>query len=417
MNESINHRIDKGFSALLIISPCVCLAFPVKVCTYLIVIIIAGWLYFTLREKSLFRFRGMDFLVALPFLNYLILIVGLITTSDYIMGFKSLETKIPLLFFPLIFFSGHDFLQHIRKNIALLTYATAISLICVYVLVYVFVHPPEDAAGYSFKSLAGVINVHPGYFSLYVGFAIIVFVLHWQSFDKPVKVIVAFAIVFLFVFNLLLVARMPMIGLMISLLIYLIYGKKYKLMLLIVATVVLFILSVGYRNPDWSQRIIGPAKMIINGDLEQLQFFAYDRMQETTCTFELFFNKGYLFTGYGTGDDKTELLRCYAGHGYDWIRSQQYNAHNQYFQSTLQNGLISGLLCFFLIAAPLLFKTISTANVDFLLFSISFGVFSFTESTLEVQKGLIFFSFFYSLFVYYSHSSVGRQIEKIETAE
>jgi hypothetical protein len=65
---------------------------------------------------------------------------------------------------------------------------------------------------------------------------------------------------------------------------------------------------------------------------------------------------------------------------------------------------VSGLACFLLIGAPFFFKKICVRyHLDFILFSILFGVFSVTEATLEVQKGLVFFSYFYCLFVFYSN--------------
>lgn len=196
---------------------------------------------------------------------------------------------------------------------------------------------------------------------------------------------------------------MPMIGLFVSILVYLTITKNYKIILSVVSVIPIFLLSVGYQNADWSHRILVPMKMLVNGEFNQLQYFAYDRVQEFTCTIEILRKDIRILTGFGTGDDNDALFNCYAAHGYDWILSQKYNAHNQYLQSVLQNGIIGGVLCFLFIAAPLLSKKVSVQeDLDFIVFSTLFGIFSLTESTLEVQKGVVFFAFFYGMLAYYA---------------
>lgn len=405
----INKRLSEVTKALLIIFPCVALAFPIKVASYHLGVVTAFWLYLSIREKSLLKFRtGNFFFLSLPFANYFILLLGMLMTSNFIMGSKTLETKIPLLILPMILFSGHDLIRNTKKKTILLTYSIGVLVICTYVIASILILSVEDEVGYSFRHLSGVIDIHPGYFSLYVGFAIIILIIQSTSSSNYGKVLLAIASVFLFIFNLLLVARMPIIALMVGIFIYLTIVRNFKIILLVLLIFATFLLLIGQQNPDWTHRILGPLGMLANGEFDQLQNFIYDRVQEFTCTVEILGKDMNLLTGFGTGDDNTALFNCYAEHGYDWILSQKYNAHNQYLQSVLQNGIVSGILTFLFIAAPVFSKSVTCGkSLEFIIFASMFGIFSLTESTLEVQKGVIFFSFFYSLLVYYADSEKG----------
>ena len=414
----IDQKLSGTAKALLIALPCIVLAFPIKVASYHLGLLILLWLYLSIREKSLFKFRSGRLFTALPVANYMILLFGMALTENIVYGFKTLETKIPLLILPLILFSGHDLLKNTRKITVLLVYSVGVILTSAYVIVYVFLFSSKQDVGYSFKDLGDVIEVHPGYFSLYVGFAILLLILQFKSFSRPKKVLVAVGISFLIIFDLLLVARMPIIGLVAGILIYLTIVRNYKIILLVFSVFAVFLLLIGYQNPDWTHRILEPLKMLANGEFDQLQYFAYDRMQELTCSIEILQTDVNILTGCGTGDDNDALLSCYAQHGYDWVLSQRYNAHNQYLQSVLQNGIISGILCILLIAAPLFSnKVAAQKDLDFILFSSLFGIFSLTESTLEVQKGIIFFSFFYTLFAYYVEKEKNAKQPPIDLAE
>ncbi|MFZ6012569.1 MAG: hypothetical protein ACOYXT_19655, partial [Bacteroidota bacterium] len=67
----------------------------------------------------------------------------------------------------------------------------------------------------------------------------------------------------------------------------------------------------------------------------------------------------------------------------------------EYIQATLEAGIFGFLVLCSLMIAP---SRLRTSETLFFLFAILFGIFSLTESSLQVQKGVVFFSFFYSLF-------------------
>jgi O-antigen ligase len=105
--------------------------------------------------------------------------------------------------------------------------------------------------------------------------------------------------------------------------------------------------------------------------------------------------------GVGTGDVQDELQQAYENRKFYFAsRYNRYNAHNQYIQETLAAGipgLFVFLCCLFL---PLYQCIVHKKNTLYALFLISFGFICFTESILEISKGVIWYSFFNALLIF-----------------
>jgi O-antigen ligase len=71
-----------------------------------------------------------------------------------------------------------------------------------------------------------------------------------------------------------------------------------------------------------------------------------------------------------------------------------YNAHNQYLQTWMEYGLIGLIALLACLFIPLFQGHIERTHVAFILI---FSVICLTESLLERQKGIVFFTFFQSL--------------------
>ena len=96
------------------------------------------------------------------------------------------------------------------------------------------------------------------------------------------------------------------------------------------------------------------------------------------------------------GDIKDELLKSYATHQFTYGLERKLNSHNQFLQTWLCLG-IAGILCLVgLLLLPLRKSGFRTENA-FLFLAVIITLNAMTESILEVQKGVFFLSFFYSL--------------------
>jgi O-antigen ligase len=106
-------------------------------------------------------------------------------------------------------------------------------------------------------------------------------------------------------------------------------------------------------------------------------------------------------TGVGTGDVQDSLQAAYERRKFYFAsRYNAYNAHNQFLQETLAYG-IAGLAVFAAcLLAPLLLYYGSTDKQLYILFLLSFFIICLTESILEISKGIVFYSFFNSIFAF-----------------
>ncbi|MBX9782805.1 MAG: O-antigen ligase family protein [Chitinophagaceae bacterium] len=106
--------------------------------------------------------------------------------------------------------------------------------------------------------------------------------------------------------------------------------------------------------------------------------------------------------GTGTGDVQDELQSVYEQRKFYFAsRYNRYNAHNQYLQQFLANGIFGFVIFVLCIVVPLFFTfSHQTTRGLYLAFLIIFAFVCFSESFLEINKGIVWYSFFNSIFVF-----------------
>jgi len=104
--------------------------------------------------------------------------------------------------------------------------------------------------------------------------------------------------------------------------------------------------------------------------------------------------------GVGPGDVQDELQTVYKKNFLKYSYRDRLNAHNQYFQTCLGLGLVglSVLLAGLFIPGFMAWKEGNVISISFI---IIFAICCMTESMLYVQKGIVFYSFFNSLFSFH----------------
>lgn len=119
------------------------------------------------------------------------------------------------------------------------------------------------------------------------------------------------------------------------------------------------------------------------------------RLSIWECTWQVIQENWLL--GTGTGDSQDELVKKYYANNFVIGYRDDFNAHNMYLQYWMSNGL--PMLLLFVGALVMLFqRAIKNRNSIFFGFVLLFTLFSFTESTMRTQKGLLFFVLFAALF-------------------
>jgi len=101
------------------------------------------------------------------------------------------------------------------------------------------------------------------------------------------------------------------------------------------------------------------------------------------------------FFGYGYTNSQDALMRQYEKVNFRRAYIYGMNTHNQYLQTTLDAGLLGLLLLIIMLFMPLLRRANSITAIAFYLIII---VSLITESFFRRQFGVVFYSFFFSLF-------------------
>ena len=162
----------------------------------------------------------------------------------------------------------------------------------------------------------------------------------------------------------------------------------------IIAAIIILIGSVLFieKNIFLKQRYVTDLK-------QDLDVIASDegRLVRWQAIQEIIFKKP--FTGYGTGSEKQILKAKY-------LEKKLYNAyllgmntHNQYLGYILRAGII-GLLVYLFTLWFGFYRAIKNRDILFLGFMIIVAIVSVSENILDVNKGIFFYSFFFSFFLF-----------------
>lgn len=410
--DDFRNRLKDLVPTVIAFVPCT-LILPFNVLNYAITLLCALWLYLTISSKTLqFRFKKNGW--AILYLVYFGLqVLSVLYSENFAYGIRKMETKVPFLIFPLLFFSGYNIIEKVDQKKTLFVFTQSICLICLFILVKILLSSHDIASAwheYTFKNLSGIISVHPGYFSLCICFSVLILLTQFSYYSLAQRVLIFGEICLFILFIFRLASRMPIIGLVVCLIVYILFERKYILLLVSTVGGILGFFLLTENSPDIKERYLAPLSFISTGNLEGLKAYVLDRTQIYSCAIEVLSGPS-LLTGVGAGDANQSLIQCYDQHGYEWVSSQEYNAHNEFLQSTLETGICGGIIFTILLVWP---SRLWAHQKEFFLFTILFCIFSLTESTLQVQKGVVFFTFFHTFFSSMTIKSQIRQNEKIK---
>lgn len=102
--------------------------------------------------------------------------------------------------------------------------------------------------------------------------------------------------------------------------------------------------------------------------------------------------------GYGTGAEKELLKEKYFEKGLYISFLNEFNAHNEYLSIAIKTGLL-GLALFVYVLYFGFAAALKKRDILFLGFMVLIAVVSVSENLLSLNKGIFFYSFFFSLFL------------------
>lgn len=334
------------------------------------------------------------------FLLFGIQLIGLLYGDNLGQGFFDIERKLSFLLIP-VALSFAIPRNHVHKVLLGFLYSCIIaSASCLGYACWRF-FKTGDAAVFFYYELTDLIKMHPIYLAMYICFAIFLLFREWQNNINQLngaQFLRLLIIFYLILFLVLLSARSELIAFVFifvfGVIVYAIERNRVFFSLGLIFTVLILISSLVLLFPQVRERL----KEAINYNNE----YSIDkqwggralRILQWDCCIKVI--RCNFFLGVGTGDAQDELQACYIKSDYGPLLiydNLKYNAHNQYFEAAIAHGILGLLILGSSLILPFMYG-LKTRDYLLVSFVILFSIACLTESMLEVNKGIVFFTFF-----------------------
>ena len=401
--EEIRAQILYWFCAGFIYS----LLFWTYLNSILAILISVYWLFFLKKKFHLSSQRSK--MVMLFVSLYLIGIIGLTYTSNMTKGIAIMQKQSALLFFPLLFGTTSVLTSQWLKKI-INHYLIATGLACI-VGLCIGLYNFSVNGGIETTTGKGLVNFHafnPVVMGLFCLLALVfIFTYDLKGVEKTKPWLIFLSLIFS-VFIFLLSVRIIIFSWFLLIIFFIwkyLKVKLYRILFSIGLLLILVIsgLTITPLKNQWAELISFSEKnnIVLDSDSSLGRGWGGKaiRIAIWKCSADII--KDHWLLGVGTGDTQDSLQQAYENRKFYFAsRYNQYNAHNQYLQFAIGFG-IPGLLLFILnLVIPFYQYSRKHAQNIYLLFLAIFAITTLTESLLEINKGVIFFSFFNSIFAF-----------------
>jgi O-antigen ligase len=363
----------------------------------------AAWLFAShLRLKVL---NNSQFLLLSSV--YLITAISFFYSGNVSQAVQILQLKLPLLIFPFAFASGIVW-KKVQVKLLLLLFSWSVVVFCLCTIGNAMVQAFSAAAT---KALFGY-NIIPFKFvyaavaSLFCVFAAVIH-LHEMNVEKKLSLKHLLPLLIFWITLILLSNRMGLLLISIATIFYLlrmvnsVSGKVIVITFIFVCAAGLYTFNKNFRA---KVEAIG---QFASGQKIQLDTDAslgrtWDGLQIRVAIWNCAAGiiKKHFWTGVGVGDVQQTLQKTYEERKFYFAsRYNSYNAHNQFIEQWLMTGVAGAVLFLLSLVIPL-WQSLRSGHMLYSVFLIVFICFSLTESFLEVSKGVVWFSFFNSIFAF-----------------
>ena len=377
-----------------------------KLTTILILVLVLAVLFKI--NKQHFRNVAIHWEFLVFVLLFVLLIIGLSYTLDIKTGLSKIQTQASLIVIPII-------LGGLRLNskdrfdlLDLFSLGVLLTLvICFFNAFYRFfttnsTYVLDEFSRrnniFFYNEFSGFLDLHPTYFSLYLGLAIFYLIYSFQRKSKyiflPKIALIAIFFIGLF-FTSSKAGIFTFIGITFFYLIYLILKHRKRPYVIALVALALGTLIFFKIHPTLYQRSAqGLTSFNANyNENKHLNESTGIRLGLWKLSYQI--SKDALLLGYGTGSVQKILNeRCIEFNSFSSCENlRNKNSHNQYLNFLLSNGIVF-LLMF--IAALLLgvVKAVKQRDMIYIFFISFIALNFFFESLLQREKGIVFFTLF-----------------------
>ncbi len=345
---------------------------------------------------------------------FFLYIFGLMYSENLKEGMKFVIRALPIVTFPIIFgVLSKKRLHKLHLNYIFNVFVFSLLLNSIFIQGYLFLKLDISIiSNWEYRqAFEELTDVHGTYYSLWLslgGLLLLHKTIELFVQRKTIYALLCVACLSYFVYwQVVIGARLPFIMTLLLFMVLLLLKTKSKKMVFAGLFVVMsFICLIVLAKPDYLNKI----KELKTYDLSLPEGDYHIKQGKITseqirngiyyCSMHL--AKENWLLGYGIGDVDKELQQCYKTK----IKSNvyqvfQFNTHNQYLHFLLSSGIIG--LAFFIMS--ILFPIVlvyKSENYIYALFSILIMVSLLTENVLSRHDGILFYSFFNSIFAFVS---------------
>lgn len=338
---------------------------------------------------------------------YLITAISFFYSHNKSEALRILQLKLPLLVFPLVFASGLDWTKE-QIRLLLILFSLSVGVFCIVtisnaVTIALSSGNAQNLFGYNILPFK---YIYASIASLFCVFGTVIH-LNEMAAKKKFSAIHLTLLLLFWITLTLLSNRMAITLCVIITLFFVMRIIRYAVAKMITVVFVLLILTGLYF---WNQTFREKVQVItqfnsgttIRLDKDASLGRTWDGLQLRLAIWNCATGivKQHFLAGVGVGDAQQTLQTTYEERKFYFAsRYNTYNAHNQFMEQWLMTG-IAGFILFLLSLIIPLFRCLKSGRLLYSLFLIVFICFCLTESFLEVSKGVVWFSFFNSMFAF-----------------
>jgi O-antigen ligase len=344
--------------------------------------------------------RNLFFLTALYFVS----IISAIYTLNVNEALSDLTAELAILIFPLIFalttLDISKYKDHLLTFFSATCFITVVFLYINALQVIQFYHLPFSflfSDSFLNHHFTEPIGLHATYFSMYVALALFFLV------EKIINQTILFKKIILIICALILLAaliqlasRSVFVAVILTMCVafpLLSFNKISRTGFAITCALILTgIVTVAFKNDFLKRRYLDELRT----DLD-VTSSKEGRTVRWEAIGEVILKKPII--GYGTGSEKQVLKEEYLDKKFYTSYSLEMNTHNQYLACLLRAGIF-GVMIYLLTLGFGFYTAIKYRDILFLGFMIIVGITSVSENILEINKGIFFYGFFFSFFIF-----------------
>jgi O-antigen ligase len=339
---------------------------------------------------------------------FIVSVIGLTWSHDKAQATKDIQRQLAILLFPvLLSATGLDLRQYKKRLLTIFGLTCTLTVLYLYAgAIHVILYnklPLSSLLSFFFinHNFSEPVGIHATYLSMYIALSIASFLYFFlEETNTTTRILYAIVIAILLAGLLQLASRAVLITTIIfttaAFPLFLLRGLKRTWFMIGSLCFSLLVIVAVTRISSYQKRYVAQLKE----DLTQASVnneILEPRIVRWQYAWQLAGHSPVV--GNGSGSEKRLLKEVYFKNKLYNSYLLELNAHNQYLSFLLKTGIL-GLLVFLLILYTGFLAAWRNRDVIFTAFMLLLSIVSFSENILDVNKGVFFYAFFFSLFLH-----------------